>query len=232
MVSALRVAVIVPAFNEERLILRTLSNMPASVDAIYVVDDASSDDTWRVLSTATDARLHRIRHSKNRGVGAAIVTGYYHALCDGADVLTVMAADAQMDASDLPALLAPAITGQASYVKGNRFAHPRYRDMPALRRWAGRALAMLTRWCSGLNVHDTQCGYTALLASCAESLPLDRIWPRYGYPNDLLLLLAQRGYSVAEVPVRPVYRDEKSGVRPWHAALILGLILQRWARPL
>jgi hypothetical protein len=143
-----------------------------------------------------------------------------------------MAADAQMDASDLPALLKPALRSEASYIKGNRFAHPQYRDMPTLRRWAGRTLALFTRLCSGLDVHDTQCGYTALQARCAEALPLDRVWPRYGYPNDLLLLLAQHGFSVAEVPVRPIYRGEYSGVRPWHAAVIFGLILRRWARPL
>jgi glycosyltransferase involved in cell wall biosynthesis len=225
----MRTAVTVPAYNEERLILTTLAGMPPEVDAIYVVDDASSDDTWRVLGEVTDPRVRCIRHPHNRGVGAAIVTGYEQALRDGAQLLVVMAGDAQMDPADLPSLVAPVLDGTADYCKGNRFVHANRRAMPRLRRWGGKGLALLTRVCTGLAVDDTQCGYTALSARCARDLPLHTLWPRYGYPNDLLALLAQRGWRVAEVPVRPVYASETSGIRAWHALLIAGLIVRRWA---
>jgi glycosyltransferase involved in cell wall biosynthesis len=225
----LNVAVVVPAHNEERLIDVTLARIPPFVDAIYVVDDGSSDDTWRKLQSVTDPRLRRIRHRDNRGVGAAIVSGYYRALRDGNQIIAVMAGDNQMDPADLPALLTPIARGEASYVKGNRFRHVEVRRMPRLRRWAGRGLALVTRTFTGLDVDDTQCGYTALAAACAAALPLDDLWPRYGYPNDLLGLLARGGFRVVEVPVRPVYAGETSGIRPWHAALIVGLILRRWS---
>lgn len=229
MYGAAKVAVVVPAHNEERLIDVTLAQMPAWVDTLYVVDDASSDGTWPKLAAVTDPRLRRIRHQHNRGVGAAIVSGYYQALRDDNQIIAVMAGDAQMDPADLPALLQPIVRGEASYVKGNRFRHSDFRDMPRLRRWAGQGLALVTRTFTGLDVDDTQCGYTALTAECAAALPLDDLWPRYGYPNDLLGLLAQAGFAVAEVPVRPVYAGEQSGIRPWHAALIVGLILRRWS---
>jgi glycosyltransferase involved in cell wall biosynthesis len=223
------VAVVVPAHNEERLIDVTLGQIPELVDAIYVVDDASSDGTWGKLAAVGDSRLRRIRHCSNRGVGAAIVSGYYQALREGNQIIAVMAGDAQMDPADLPALLHPIADGKASYVKGNRFRHQDYRNMPRLRRWAGKGLAWVTRTFTGLDVDDTQCGYTALAAECAATLPLDDLWPRYGYPNDLLGLLAWGGFEVVEVPVRPVYAGESSGIRPWHAALIMGLILRRWS---
>ena len=89
-------------------------------------------------------------------------------------------------------------------------------------------LSAATRVASGLAVDDTQCGFTALSATTARRLPLEQLWPRFGYPNDLLLLLAARGLRVHEVPVRPVYADEKSGLRPWHIAQILGVIARRW----
>lgn len=225
-----RVAVVVPAYDEERLIARTLRSMPPEVDSIYVVDDASRDDTWGVLKRHSDPRVRRIRHAHNRGVGAAIVSGYYRALCEGAQVLVVMAADAQMDPSDLPDLVEPVARGQYDYCKGNRFRHREWQRMPFLRRWGSKTLALATRLCTGLQVDDAQCGYTALAATTAAKLPLDSVWPRYGYPNDLLALLARCESRVAEVPVRPLYADERSGLRPWHAALILGLILRRWAR--
>ncbi|MEO7037481.1 MAG: glycosyltransferase family 2 protein, partial [Polyangiaceae bacterium] len=81
-----------------------------------------------------------------------------------------------------------------------------------------------------LNVDDCQCGYTAISRGALLRLPLSDLWPRFGYPNDLLCMLASRGLSVAEVPVRPVYAGEQSGVRFWHALTILLLIARRSVR--
>ncbi len=225
-----RIAVVVPAYCEERLIGRTLAGIPVWVDAIYVVDDASPDATSQAARSVPRPRLEVIRHAINRGVGAAIVTGYRHALSGGADVIAVMAGDDQMHPGDLDALVATLLRDDADYVKGNRFAHPRAACMPIARRLAGRALSAVTRAATKLEVTDTQCGYTAISARAASSLPLDELWPRYGYPNDLLGMLAARGLKVAEVPVRPVYADESSGIRPWHALGVLGVIARRWRR--
>jgi glycosyltransferase involved in cell wall biosynthesis len=225
-----RVAVIVPCFREARLIKRTISGIPAFVDVILVVDDASDDGTVEAVRAARDARVELCVHARNRGVGAAIVTGYRAALAAGCEVLAVMAGDAQMDPEDLSRVVAPVALGQACYVKGNRFEHPRSRDMPFTRRLAGSVLALATRLATGLAVDDCQCGYTAISRAAATSLPLEDLWPRFGYPNDLLGMLAARGRRVLEVPVRPVYADEQSGVRPWHALSILGLIARRYLR--
>jgi hypothetical protein len=169
-------------------------------------------------------------HAHNAGVGAAIVSGYRAALKADCDVIAVMAGDAQMAPEDLSAVVAPVARGEASYVKGNRFRHDRAQDMPFARRLAGRMLALATRWATGLSVDDCQCGYTAIARAAALSLPLADLWPRFGYPNDLLGMLAARGLSVVEVPVRPVYADEQSGVRAWHALSILVLIARRYLR--
>jgi glycosyltransferase involved in cell wall biosynthesis len=226
---ASRIAVIVPAFQEERLVGRTLRRIPDYVDALYVVDDGSTDRTWEVIHHVLDSRLRPLRHPRNRGVGAAIVTGYRAAIADGVDVMAVMAGDDQMHPEDLERLIAPVALGQADYVKGNRFLHPDFRRMPWPRRAAGHGLSRLTRLSTGLSVDDTQCGFTALGLGMARRLPLDQLWPGYGYPNDLLGMLARAGAAVVEVPVRPVYADERSGVRPWHAAIICGVLARRWA---
>jgi glycosyltransferase involved in cell wall biosynthesis len=223
-----RVAVIVPAYNEERLIARTLRRLPAYVAQAIVVDDGSQDRTSAVVAALVDARIRLVRHGDNRGVGAAIVTGYRAALAAGADLLAVIAADDQMDPGDLERLLGAVWQGGADYAKGNRFDHPEYRAMPRARRWAGRALAWLTRKATALDVDDAQCGYTVLAARAARSLPLAELWPRYGYPNDLLGLLAEQGLSVVEAPVRPVYGDETSGVRAYHVFVIAALIVRRF----
>jgi glycosyltransferase involved in cell wall biosynthesis len=225
-----RIAVIVPAHDEARLIGRMLQRVPDFVDAVYVIDDASRDGTAEQARASEDRRVRVIEHERNRGVGAAIATGYRHALAAGMDVLVVMAGDDQMDPEDLPALLEPVLAERADYAKGNRFVHDEKRRMPLLRRLGGRALSAATRLATGLQVDDCQCGYTALAARAARALPLDELWPRFGYPNDLLGMLAARGFCVVDVVVRPVYADEASGLRPWHVATILGVIVRRWWR--
>ncbi len=230
MPQAKRIAVVIPAFCEEKLIGRTLRSLPHFIDAIYVVDDGSPDGTSRAARAAGDPRLRLIRHDQNRGVGAAIVTGYRAALGEQADAVVVMAGDAQMDPADLPALLAPVVSGDADYVKGNRFRSSQRKNMPWPRRAAGKVLSWLTRLASGLEVDDCQCGYTVMSRHALCTLPLGELWHGFGYPNDLLLLAAQHGMRVSEVTVKPVYADEQSGVRPWHALLIVGLILRRWLR--
>jgi glycosyltransferase involved in cell wall biosynthesis len=227
MLSERRIAVVIPAYCEARLIRRTLAGLPGFVDAIYVVDDASPDATAKEATASGDPRLRLIRHTKNRGVGAAIVTGYRAALAEHADVVAVMGGDAQMDPEELESVVGPVLAGQADYVKGNRFRSAERRNMPFARRAAGRVLSALTRFASGLKVGDSQCGYTAIGKHALYALPLAELWPRFGYPNDLLLLASRFGLRVEEVTVRPVYADEDSGVRPWHALLILWLILRR-----
>ncbi len=227
MLSGQRIFVVVPAFREGRLIKKTLTSVPSYVDGVIVVDDASDDDTGERARELGDPRVRVVRHRQNQGVGAAIRSGYLEALGERADAVAVMAGDAQMDPDDLAAVLAPVLGGTADYVKGNRFVHAARRDMPLPRRAAGSALSFATRLATGLDVDDCQCGFTCISAGALRALPLGELWPRYGYPNDLLGLIAGRGLTVTEVPVRPVYGSEASGVRPWHALLILGLIARR-----
>jgi glycosyltransferase involved in cell wall biosynthesis len=225
-----KIAIIVPAYREARLIGRMLRRAPSYADLLLVVDDASDDGTQEAALSVGDPRVRVLRHARNAGVGAAIVSGYRAALAQGADLLAVMAGDDQMHPDDLEALLVPLFEGRADYVKGNRFVHAEARRMPLHRRLGGELLSFATRAATGLEVSDCQCGFTALSASTARSLPLADLWPRFGYPNDLLGMLAGRGARVLEVPVRPVYADEESGIRAFHAASVLALIARRYLK--
>lgn len=221
------IAVIIPAFCEERLIASTIAGIPALVSQIVVVDDASRDDTVKRARATGDPRLTVIEHPENRGVGAAIYSGYQRALANGADVLVVMAGDNQMDGDDLPSLIEPVVSGSHDYVKGNRLIHPEHRNMPRLRRWGTRFLARLTSWAAMTQIQDSQCGFTALSREAALKLEWQNLWPRYGYPNDLLIALSFLGQRIFEVPVRPVYATESSGLRPWHMLSIARVIFRR-----
>lgn len=228
MLRGAKVVVVVPAYREARLLPRMLGGVPAFVDAIVVVDDASDDETSARALAAPDRRVVLARHARNRGVGAAIVTGYREALARGADVVAVMAGDDQMCPDDLEPLVLAVIEGRADYAKGERFSNPDVgRVMPRERYLAGRVLSAATRVACGMaTLADSQCGFTAISAAALSRLDLDALWPRYGYPNDLLAQLGFAGMRVVDVPVRPVYADESSGVRPRHV-LTIGWLLAR-----
>jgi glycosyltransferase involved in cell wall biosynthesis len=224
MFANLRIAVVIPAFDEREKIADTVATVPACADSIFVIDDASRDDTSaRAMAAAprAPAPVEVVRHAENRGVGAAIVTGYKRALATGADVAVVMAGDGQMDPDDLPALLAPIAAGTADYVKGNRFRHPEiWRAMPPTRILGNVLLSAATRVTSGYrHVFDSQCGYTAIHRRALAALELDALWARYGYPNDLLSRLHVARMRVVDVPVRPVY-----GAR-WRSGIHFGTAL-------
>jgi glycosyltransferase involved in cell wall biosynthesis len=229
-----RVTVVVPAWNEAPRIARVLRGIPAWVDDVVVVDDASTDGTPEVVARVADARVGVIPHRRNEGVGAAIATGYRRALAVAGgprDAFVVMAGDDQMDPRDLPALLTPLARGEADYVKGTRFrGGNRPAAMPFGRWVGGRVLSWATARAIGAPVSDSQCGYTAIARAACAMLDLDGLWPRYGYPNDLLSQLSLRGLRIAEVPVRAVYADEVSRLRPRHVAVVGGLIARAWLR--
>jgi glycosyltransferase involved in cell wall biosynthesis len=214
------IAVVIPALNEAPHITQVVRTLPTFVDRIIIVDDASSDDTGARAQAIGDRRLVVLRHDHNSGVGAAITTGYRHAFNEGADVAVVMAGDGQMDPDNLRDLL-KAIESGADYAKGNRLVWPNvWRDMPKPRLAGNIVLSWLTRQAIGIHVKDSQCGYTAMTRDAAARLDLDALWPRYGYPNDLLARLAASGARIVDVPVRAVYEDEQSGVG-WHDALVV-----------
>ena len=228
-----RVAVVIPAHNEERLIGQTIRSVPDFVDAIVVVDDASSDATVARIREAAEARVRLLLHRRNRGVGAAIVAGYGAALEAGADIVAVMDGDGQMHPGDLTALLGPLVGGDADFTKGYRFAGLRARGpMPLTRLVGNRVLSGATRLATGYGGPvDAQCGYTALRASALARIPLDRLYPRYGFPNDLFIRALEAGLRIQAVPVRALYGTEVSGIRPAVAIpRILGLLLRAEGR--
>ena len=216
MVEGKRVGVVVPAHDEEHLVGETLRGIPDFVDRVYVVDDASSDGTAERARAVGDSRVDVVVRDRNGGVGAAIVTGYRRALEDGVDVVCVMAADNQMDPGELAALVGPVARGEVDYAKANRlFTGEAWQVIPRSRYLGNAVLSFLTKIASGYwHVADSQAGYTALSRAALARLDLDRIYPRYGFPNDLLVHLNVAGARVRDVPSRPIYGvGERSGIR-------------------
>jgi glycosyltransferase involved in cell wall biosynthesis len=212
------IVVVIPAYNESSQISKVVETVPGFVDHIVVVDDKSTDDTLAVVHRLkkTHPRLILIKHLSNQGVGGAIASGYKWARDNAVDVAIVMAGDGQMDPEDLPALLAPVIEDDVDYAKGNRLVYEdAYRLVPKTRFFGNAALSLLTKIASGYwHVADSQAGYTAIGRRALHAVDWDRMYKRYGQPNDLLVTLNVHNFRVRDVPVRPVYNvGETSGIR-------------------
>ena len=214
-----RVGVVVPAYNEEKLISKVIRTIPDFVDKIIVVDDLSEDHTVEKVSQCQKKlaeKLILIKHEKNQGVGAALVTGYKRAIDLGMDVTAVMAGDAQMDPQELEKVIDPVVENRADYVKGNRLFTGKAWEMIPKYRYLGNALlSLLTKIASGYwHVADSQDGYTAISLKALKTLRLDDLYPRYGYPNHLLVKLNVDNFRVRDVMTRPIYGiGEKSGIK-------------------
>jgi glycosyltransferase involved in cell wall biosynthesis len=225
------VCVVVPAYNEEKLIGRVIETMPDYVDKIVVVDDVSTDSTVQIVRRYAEkesSKVVLIEHKKNQGVGGTIATGYKWARDNRFDATAVMAGDAQMDPADLPGLLDPVVAGEIDYAKGNRlFTGNAWQVIPKIRYLGNSYLSLLTKIASGYwHVADSQTGYTVINLRALEMLDLDGIYKRYGMPNDMLIKLNVFNFRVRDIAVRPVYNiGEKSNIKFRKVAFTIPFLL-------
>jgi glycosyltransferase involved in cell wall biosynthesis len=212
------VCVVIPAHNEESQIGKVIETMPDFIDSMIVVDDLSLDNTAVVVEgyKNTNEKLVIIRHKKNQGVGGAIASGYKWAEEHGFDVAVVMAGDGQMDPNDLPVLLDAVVEQGYDYAKGNRLVSGEaYQKIPRVRYFGNAFLSLLTKIASGYwHVADSQSGYTVINKRALKMIDWDLMYKGYGQPNDLMIRLNVFNFSVADIPIEPVYNvGEKSGIR-------------------
>ena len=213
-----KIAVVIPAYNEEHLIISTIKSIPDEVSKIIVVDDVSKDSTVEKveLELTVNQRLILLKHDKNQGVGGAIATGYKWVRDNDFDIAVVMAGDGQMDPNDFPDVVESVLSGQADYSKGNRLVTGEaYKKIPKVRYFGNSVLSLLTKIASGYwHVADSQTGYTAINKKALNTIDWDKMYKRYGQPNDLLVRLNVYNFRVKDVEVAPVYNiGEKSGIK-------------------
>jgi dolichol-phosphate mannosyltransferase len=212
----LGIAVVVPCYKVTRHILDVVAAIGPEVDAIYCVDDACPDDSGTFIERElSDARIRVLRHTRNLGVGGAVMTGYRQAIADGAQVIVKIDGDGQMDPALLPAFVAPILRGDADYTKGNRFWDLRQiNQMPLSRRLGNLGLSFMAKASTGYwNAFDPTNGYTAIHSSVAAHLPLESISQRYFFETDMLFRLNTLRAVVLDVPMDAKYGSEVSGLK-------------------
>jgi len=234
------VALVIPVHNESAHIIDVLASIPDWIDRVFVIDDASTDDTRVRVATCEDPRVNLVAHSTNKGVGAAMRTGYELALSEGYDLIGKMDGDGQMCPDELMRLARPCVDGLADYAKGNRFYFQNAAaDMPKHRSFGNTTLSLMTKLASGYwHVYDSQCGYTMIRAQYLRLIRLEELADDYFFENCMLIMLNELNARVVDVPVSTIYGDETSGIsvlrviRTFPLRLMSGGVRRFWRKHL
>ena len=207
-----KIALVIPAYREEKLIKPTLEGAGSLFDKIYVVDDCSPDKQNEIILKCmeSDKRIVLIKHKKNTGPGGAIITGYIQSSKDNNDITVVVGGDNQMPLDEVTNLLDPIIKGDVDYAKGNRFMPDKIHDtlgkMPKHRQYGNWIITALTKIASGYyKIMDVVDGYTAITKSAIDTIDWGKAWKKYGYPMDFLIRLNAYGFRVMDVPRTAIY---------------------------
>jgi glycosyltransferase involved in cell wall biosynthesis len=210
-----KLAVVIPAYKVTGTIQNVVAGLGPEVDQIFVIDDACPEGSADVLERATkDSRITVIRHKENLGVGGAVISGYQAALSAGADVIVKVDGDGQMDTSLIKHLVEPIISGEADYVKGNRFESiESVREMPFIRLLGNAGLTFLTKFSTGYwDVSDPTNGFTAISSQIASKINFEKVAKRYFFESDMLFRLNVAQAVVIDLPIAARYGSEKSNL--------------------
>jgi len=210
------IAVVIPCYKVKSHILQVLDLIPEFVHTIYVIDDACPEKSGEfVCAHNEDPQVSVIFLNKNCGVGGAVKAGYQAALSSGAEIIIKVDGDGQMDPREIEELIAPILSGDAFYAKGNRFADlSRIHQMPKVRIFGNLALSFLTKLSTGYwRMFDPNNGFTAIHSQALRNIDLMKIDNRYFFESDMLFRLGLLRVNVVDVPMGAKYGDEKSNLR-------------------
>lgn len=210
------ISVVVPAYNEELLIMETITTIPDFVDKIVVINDGSTDDTMNIVQNLME-KDHRITliNKPNGGLGSAVSRGIIESMNNDLDIVVVMDGDNQMNPDYLPALLNPIVENRADHTKGNRLTNKEStKGMSKWRLTGNHILTLLTKISSGYwNLSDPQNGYNAFKISVFDKVDPESIHKGYGYTNDILAKMNNFGFRIENVPIPAKYGNEKSKIK-------------------
>lgn len=213
----LTIAVVIPCYNEEKLIEQTVNTLPDFIDHIITVNDASEDNTLAVLKKLEkkSSKLSVVDNKVNQGVGGALITGYEYALKNTeSTAIGIVAGDAQFDTSYLEPMLDVFIEENADYVKASRFFHREaFKKMPRYRQFGNIFISLLTKFSTGYySITDITNGCGFLRRSIIEKVNFSFVQKRYDYETSMLTALSIANAKVLDHAVPAIYGEEKSTI--------------------
>lgn len=232
-----KIFLVIPAYNEEKLIIPTLIGVPNYVDSIIVVNDKSTDRTVELItkySKEHDKRILVVNHEKNQGVGQGVITGAEKAINMGADIIVFVGGDNQFDLTEMERFIEPIIENKADYVKGNRIKYGgnAITDMPKQRKFGNFFLSLLTIFFAGTwKIFDTQDGYLSISSEFFKKVQWDSYWKGYGFVSDFIIRIIGDGGRIMDVPRRAIYieGETQSQIKvKKYIGMIFKVMLRAW----
>lgn len=216
----LKIAVVVPCYNEDKLVAKTVNTLPDFIDYIICVNDASKDNTLDVLDglAKKNKKVVVLNNKKNSGIGYTLKKGYHYALdSTDAEAIGVMSGDAQCPPDKMQPMLDEFINRNCDYVKGNRFFDRKaLKSMPRYRRFGNIFISLLTKFSTGYySISDTTMGFGFLRRSILKKVDFDLIKNRYDYDVSMLIALSIAGARIKDYPVPAIYGEEVSTIKFW-----------------
>ena len=203
-----KLVVLMPAFNEEANISKTIKNIPQKILGIdkieiLVIDDGSVDRTADLALNAGASKV--VSHKRNRGVGAAFMTGIRNAISMNADLVVTIDSDSQFDSKQISELIVPILNQQYDVVIGSRFLEKTPKNIPKIKMLGNRIFSKIVSWLTGQKFTDSQTGFRAY---SKEALFNISIVNDFTYTQEVLIDLKFKNMQIGEVPVSVNY-DEK-----------------------
>jgi glycosyltransferase involved in cell wall biosynthesis len=219
-----RIALVIPAYQEEKHVAGVVSRARAQIDHVLVVDDGSSDQT---AVRAREAGAEVIVHPKNRGKGETIKTGLHYWFDRDFEFVIILDADGQHRPEEIDRFVAGAQgPGQARFLIGNRMND--VSRMPALRRLVNRYMSNRISKLCGQAIPDTQCGFRMLHRELIPEMFGGA--QRFDYETEMLIFASRKGYRIESVPISTVYSDEVSSIHPVRDTIRFFQLMRRYKR--
>jgi len=203
----MKICVLIPGYNESRTIGQVVSNTLKVVNDVIVVDDGSKDNTAQL---AKDAGATVLKHEVNKGKGAALKTGFDYAVENGYDAAITMDSDGQHDPEDIPRFLNTLDSFKSGIIIGSRMND--ITTMPAVRKCTNKLTSYVNSTIAHQRIDDSQSGFRLITTDVLRTIRLET--DRFETESEILIKASKAGFKIISVPIKTIYGDEKSKIRP------------------
>ena len=201
----MKICAVIPAFNESRTVGGLSKQLLSYVDEVIVVDDGSTDDTG---INARDGGATVVRHLQNRGKGAALQTGFNHAMKAGYDAVITIDADGQHDYREIPLFINEVERTESDIILGTRMGS--VKRMPFIRLLTNIVTSFIVSILSRQKITDSQTGFRLIKRKVLEKVRLATT--NYETESEILIEAGRKGFRISEIPIRTIYGRQMSKI--------------------